>query len=394
MAPNILTFDVETTTRHKGNPFTASNKLVSYAVKVGEQPAEFSYYTAIDFLTALREGLTAASLVIGFNLKFDLQWAARVGIKIPSRVRIWDCQLAEFIINGQKGAYPSLNDCLAKYGLGQKDDRIAEYWALGVDTTDIPEIELKFYNLLDVELTYKLRLKQLEVMSDKQVRLCLLMGLDLLVLREMESNGVKLNVELCKQKEQETREKLEAVTSELLAFAPTTDINLGSDQQLSCFLYGGSFELTTVASQSVEVYKSGKKKGEEYIKNVYRTDVFHCDPLFKPLPRSETKLVSTVGELKYPVWKTGEDVLKQLRATNRKQKRIIELLLLRAEYAKLVDTYYGKLPALLESMEWGQFVHGQYNQCVAATGRLSSSGPNMQNFSGESDELLVTRFAD
>ena len=69
------------------------------------------------------------------------------------------------------------------------------------------------------------------------------------------------------------------------------------------------------------------------------------------------------------------------------------MLLIRAELAKLVDTYYGKLPELLEKMEWGEFLHGQYNQCVAATGRLSSSAPNMQNFSGDVDRLLVSRYA-
>jgi DNA polymerase-1 len=114
--------------------------------------------------------------------------------------------------------------------------------------------------------------------------------------------------------------------------------------------------------------------------------------LFKPLPRTEYKLKLKTEGKEYTVYKGGEDVLKQLRATSKKQKRIIELLLLRAEYAKLMDTYYGKLPILLENMEWGEYLHGQYNQCVASTGRLSSSNPNMQNFSGQTDELLITRY--
>ena len=51
-----------------------------------------------------------------------------------------------------------------------------------------------------------------------------------------------------------------------------------------------------------------------------------------------------------------------------------------------------KLPQLLEKMEWGEYLHGQYNQCVAATGRLSSSAPNMQNFSGDVDQLPMSRY--
>src|SRR5690606_27629138 len=98
---------------------------------------KFSYYTDIEFLKEAR-CIEDATLLIGFNIKFDLHWLRRYGIRPNDKVRIWDCQLAEFIITGQQGAYPSLDGCCEKYGLGQKDDRISEYWKLGVDTTDIP----------------------------------------------------------------------------------------------------------------------------------------------------------------------------------------------------------------------------------------------------------------
>jgi DNA polymerase I-like protein with 3'-5' exonuclease and polymerase domains len=388
----ILTFDFECNTVNKANPFTASGKSICYAVKHNDGPVVGSYYTEIGYMSSLRESFAAAKLIVGFNVKFDLHWASRHGVVPRDGVRVWDCQIAEFVIRGQKGAYPSLNECLVKYGLGQKDDRVVEYWALGIDTEDIPQVELQFYNDLDVELTYKLYLEQLKVMSDKQKRLCMLMGLDLLVLQEMEKNGVKFDIDKCREKEHETGEKLDVVTRELLEFAPTPHINLDSGQQLSCLLYGGAFELTSVESTETLVYKSGKRKGEEYVKSHYKTEVFHCDPLFKPLPRTEYKLKLKTEGKEYTVYQGGEDVLKQLRATSKKQKRIIELLLLRAEYAKLMDTYYGKLPILLENMEWGEYLHGQYNQCVASTGRLSSSNPNMQNFSGQTDELLITRY--
>lgn len=389
---NVLTWDSETSTLNHGNPFTASNKMVSYSVKENDSSVVHSYYLAIDFLTPLRSAFEKARLMVGFNIKFDLHWAARHGIRPHERCRIWDCQIAEFIITGQKGAYPSLDACCAKYGLGQKDDKIAEYWKLGVDTEDIPPDELKFYNDRDVELTYKLYLTQLQVMTEKQIRLCMVMGLDLLVLQEMEKNGVKFDIELCKTKEEQTRALLDEVTNQLLEFSPTPLINLGSGQQLSCLLYGGAFEVTSVDRTEVLVYKSGKRKGEEYVKSHYKTEVFHCDPLFKPLPKTEykLKLKTSVGE--FAVYQSGADVLKQLRASSKKQKKIVELLLLQAEYAKLMDTYYGALPALLEEMEWGDYLHGQYNQCVAGTGRLSSNKPNMQNFSGEVDELLVSRY--
>ena len=45
-------------------------------------------------------------------------------------------------------------------------------------------------------------------------------------------------------------------------------------------------------------------------------------------------------------------------------------------------------------MNWETNVlHGQLNQCVARTGRLSSSKPNLQNFDGEIKQLFGSRYA-
>lgn len=390
----ILTYDVETTTHLKGHPFTASNKLVSYSVKVDDKETSFNYYDQPDFLTELRSYMQFAKLVVGFNLKFDLHWIRRYGIQPPDRCRIWDCQLAEFIIEGQKNPYPSLNDCLKKYGLGEKHDKIAEYWELGIDTPDIPVDELRVYNNLDVDLTYKLYLKQQEVMTEAQKRLCLVMGLDLLVLADMEWNGIKFDVGLCKQKAMETETALKEVTEELLGYTGCPDLNLDSGQQLSCFLYGGKFELEKQIGVEERVYKSGAKKGLQYLKALYETKTYSFERLFTPLRGTEAKKSLKLSTGEETVWYTSaEGVLKQLKMPTKKHKKIIELLLKRAELAKLMDTYYGKLPDTLEKYGWGEFLHGQYNQCVAATGRLSSSNPNMQNFSGVVDELLVTRYA-
>lgn len=389
----IVTFDVESTTINKGNPFTASNKLVCYSVKVDDSPIDSVCYDDLEFVRPLRYALEGASLLVGFNIKYDLHWARRYGVQPSDRVRVWDCQLAEFIIRGQKGSYPSLNESLLQFDLGQKDDKIAQYWDIGIQTTDIPRDELITYNKLDVELTYKLYLAQQKIMTDRQKRLCMVMGLDLLVLEEMEWNGVKFDVEKCKQKAVETEKQLKEISDELrqLLNAPD-DVNFDSGHQLSCLLYGGAFELTRVSHVDKLIYKSGPRKGEEYERNRYETSEISCKQLFTPIKGSETKLTSKVGEKTYPIYATGEDVLRQLKKPTKAHRRIIEVLLSRAEQAKLLDTYYGKIPELLDKMEWGEYLHGQYNQVVAATGRLSSSGPNLQNFAGDVDELLITRF--
>ena len=160
----------------------------------------------------------------------------------------------------------------------------------------------------------------------------------------------------------------------------------------SSSLYGGAFELVVPERVETLVYKSGKRVGQEYQKTHWRTEVHEFDQLFTPLKRTETKLVSKANGREYPVYATGAEVLKQLRKPTKRHKRLIELLLKQAELSKLLDTYYGAIPELLEKMEWGDTLHGQYNQVVAATGRLSSSNPNMQNFSDDADELLVSRY--
>lgn len=392
----IVTFDVETTTHQEGNPFHRRNEMVCYGTKEGDAPTKSSYFTDIEFRKLLRDSIGKATLLVGFNIKFDLHWARRYGVLPPAGVRIWDCQIAEFLITGQTGAYPSLNDALARFNLGTKDDRIAEYWKLGVCTKDIPRQELEDYNILDIDLTYQLYLKQLEYMTvhaPKLIRLCHVMGLDLLVLEEMEWNGVKLDVDLCREKAVETKAELEALTKELLAFAPSPLVNLDSGVQLSCILYGGAFTLTVADRVETLVYKSGAKKGQEYQRTFWKEETFECSPLFTPLKGTTTKLVSKVEGKSFPVYATGADVLKQLRCPTKRHKQIISLLLSRADKEKLLSTYFGALPDLIEKNEWdNNILHGQLNQVVARTGRLSASAPNQQNFSGEVDELLVSRF--
>lgn len=362
-------------------------------MKVGDGEVASSYFTDIEYLRLLREGIGKATLLVGFNIKYDLHWARRHGVLPPDGVRVWDCQIAEFLIRGQQGSYPSLNEALDRFKLGSKLDKIAEYWALGINTDEVPKDELIAYNKEDVELTYKLYLKQQEVMSPKLRRLCMVMGLDLLVLEEMEWNGVKLDVELCKQKAAEAQAQLQKLSAELLDLSPSRLVNFDSGHHLSCFLYGGSFAVDVVDHVETLVYKSGPRKGEPYERTFWKQEVVECRPLFVPLKGTETKLVSKVAEKEYPIYQTNEDVLKQLKKPTQTHRRIIDLLVRRSEQEKLLSTYYGALPELIEKMEWeDDLLHGQYNQVVARTGRLSSSKPNMQNAAGAVDELLVTRF--
>jgi DNA polymerase I-like protein with 3'-5' exonuclease and polymerase domains len=162
----ILTFDTEATTYEKGNPFSQQNKLMSIAYQVNDGSPQ---YLSIEHdgqpyairLTKIKNLVEQASLLVGFNLKYDLHWLKRYVTDIRFPVHCWDTQLAEFILDGQTHPYPSLDFFCTKYGLPLKDDVVkAQYWDQGIDTPDIPEEILSKYNKLDVSLTYQLYKKQ------------------------------------------------------------------------------------------------------------------------------------------------------------------------------------------------------------------------------------------
>ena len=84
---NPVVVDVETTTTNKGNPHTAKNKCVTIQVKEGVGAVKV--FTSEDFALALPI-LLRGSVIVGFNLKFDLAWLERVlGFKAKA---VWDWQ--------------------------------------------------------------------------------------------------------------------------------------------------------------------------------------------------------------------------------------------------------------------------------------------------------------
>lgn len=385
-------FDVETTTKNKGHPFTQSNKCVAYTIFRDKEKIT-RYFDDIEFGTGLRTLITDGDYVVGFNIKFDLHWAIRYGLKIPNKLRVWDCQIAQFLIEGQANRYPSLNDALTYHGLGQKKDTIAEYWKLGLNTDEIPKEELLEYVEYDVDRTDQLEQAQRKVMTPEQITLCLVMGIDLLCLLEMEQNGIKLDIEKCNAKREECLGVLSSVTSSLHDAFGCNYINFDSGHHLSAVLFGGSISVDH-PSFSDEVYKSGAKKGQSYVKTHHNYVTYNFPGIFKPNEDIKSKQkINIEGLPPIPVYFTNEEVLKTLPARNKLQKDVINWLMILAENAKLIDTYFGALPELINKMEWqDNYIHGSYNQCVAATGRLSSTKPNMQNFSAAVDEVLVSRY--
>ena len=112
--------------------------------------------------------------------------------------------------------------------------------------------------------------------------------------------------------------------------------------------------------------------------------IFVLPRLIEPLKGSELA--------KEGYFSTDESTLKNLKP-DKKVKRIIELLLERRGIEKLRGTYYDGIPKLIKESNWlDNIVHGNLNQCVARTRRLSATAPNQQNMPPDCKRLCITRY--
>lgn len=370
--------DVETNILNKGNPFSQEGKLVCVGLKPLKESSSILWDTF--------DEINCPDFLIGFNIKFDLHWVRKAKVIFPNNLRVWDCQLAHYLLTGQSKPYPSLDEVAEYYGLPKKLDIVkTEYWDKGMDTDQIPQDILTAYLEQDLLLTELVYFKQIEDFSKVNKNLFMLFMLqcaDLLVLADMEFNGMLFDTaQAATLLETETAE-IAKIEQELQTYFPDTPINWDSRDHLSCCLYGGSIIHTNRVP--IGYYATGLKKGLPRYKLV---EIKYELPQMVRPPKGS-------GLKKDGYYATDEPTLRSITGSKH-AKRFIDLLLRRAEKSKLCNTYYRGIPELIEEMDWptGR-IHGQFNQCVARTGRLSSSKPNLQNFAGEVDKLLITEYAD
>lgn len=377
---NVISIDTETPKFDKkeiwrGTPYGDPRDIVCWSwTEQNKGFAEMGFDVA-DAQTTIDK----AHLVVFFNGKHDVAWMRKHGISF-NKARVWDVQLGEFILGRQLNKFPSLNDTCLKYGLPTKLDVVkTEYWEKGIDTCDVPPDVLLPYAALDPELTLKCYYKQLELLTPAQRTLVSLMSQDMLVLQEMEQNGLLYNQPLCEERSKTIEVEINSLTEQLSQVYPNTPLNFASNDHLSAFLYGGTIK------EDIKIfdgfYKSGIKKDQPKYKNGVKEHIL--PQLFKPLENTEL--------MKEGMYETNEGTLKKLKGKN---KPILEKLLRLAKLEKIKGTYYDGLRKLNEAMHWENGVlHPQYNQTLAATGRLSSSKPNGQNMSSDILDIFVSRYA-
>lgn len=373
----IITGDVETTTWSNGSVYDKRNFLVANAYQINEDIPVCTHATNC---SSFQHILCNSILLVGFNLKFDIGWWRTLGIN--SFPPIHDCQLAEFYLSGQTKPYPSLDDCLIKYNLPTKLDIVkTNYWDKDINTDAIPWPVLSEYAKHDVSSTYLVYLKQKEEFKTKPqlYKAFQIACQDLMVLQEMEHNGLKYNRTLCDEKAQEINLEISKIKAQLASHYSSIPINFGSGDQLSAFLYGGTIK--EAGKEHVGFYKTGERKGQPKFKNI---EILHTLPrLIQPLRNSELS--------KEGVFSTDVNTLKKLKGPW--AQKFVDPLLRLSELEKLNSTYYVGLPEMAEKHNWEDgYIHGQFNQCVTRTSRLSSSKPNQQNFSGQMLNVFESRY--
>jgi len=157
-------------------------------------------------------------------------------------------------------------------------------------------------------------------------------------------------------------------------------LNWNSNDHLSCILYGGLLKIPCREATERTLKDGTIKHGERdgfYTRQMVR--------LVEPVRGSELK--------KEGFFSTDDATLEKLKPKDTRTKRIISLIQTLRKLEKRVGTYYHGLVKLYEEKHYtNNILHGRLNQCVARTGRLSSSEPNLQNISGDILECFITRY--
>ena len=319
-------FDTET----EGlDPLTAGLVGMSFAIREQEAwyvPVPANREEATGIVLRLAPALQHPEIEkVGQNIKFDILALRKYGVRVKGP--LFDTMLAHYLLNPElRHGMDYLVETYLKYKTVPIEDLIGPKGKKQASMRTVPIEQIKEYAAEDADVT--LRLKHYFAPLLKQEGLESLffeMEMPLIyVLAEMEATGVKLDTNALKQ------------SSEVLS------------QQLSTL----EESIYDLAGQSFNI-NSTKQVGEI---------------LFEKLKLDEKAKKTKTGG-----YSTSEEVLEKIRGKH----PIVDKLLEYRGIKKLLSTYIDALPALIHP-ETGK-IHTSFNQAVTATGRLSSTNPNLQN---------------
>ena len=438
----ITVVDVETTyQKNKNNgfdpsPFHPDNKLVSVGLesKFGNE-YYFTYHSekvSEGCYDLIQERLDQTTLLIGHNLKFDLMWMLEAGFKYSGKV--YDTMLGEYILNKGVRKSLTLQMCCQRRKIGMKDDRIKEYMDRGISFDNIPADLVEEYGRNDVTITKRLfdsQMQDFKLPANKDlIKTAKMMGEFLVVLSDMERNGIyvdlnvleKVNAEYTAEKEY-LRQKIGKIVYNKMG---DTEINLSSPEQLSWLIYSkkplDKSNWAKIFNVGIDKATGKSKRRPQFSRNqfrslvknnsepVYKTSAskcLHCDGkgVIKKIKKDGSpyknytkcadcdgdgfiyhKMAKLAGFNQVPksVYDISEsgfrtDKITLSKLSSESEGELREFLDAIVRY-NAIDTYLSTfISGIKDHTDTNGMLHPKFMQAVTATGRLSSRDPNFQN---------------
>ncbi|HQB77270.1 MAG TPA: DNA polymerase I [Tenuifilaceae bacterium] len=322
-----ICFDTETTGL---DPITSTLVGLSFAVKEGTAwyvPIPSNQQEAQSILNEFKpifenEGITK----IGQNIKFDLLMLRAYGVTLKGYM--FDTMLAHYLLEpDMRHNMNYLAEQLLNYKPIEIEKLIGKKGAGQLNMRSIPVDKISVYAAEDADITLQLKnILEPRLQNEGLTELYKEIEAPLIeVLAEMELTGVRIDSDSLNEFGKSLNAELINLDNEIKELAQTPDLNISSPKQLGEVL----FEKLKIASD---------------------------------VKMTKTKQYST----------SEEELLKY-----KDKHPIIDKILEFRSIKKLLSTYIEALPALV-SPKTGR-IHASFNQAVAATGRLSSNNPNLQN---------------
>ena len=322
----ILSLDTETTSTH---PIDAELVGLSFSVeshKAFYVPIPANCEEALKILEIFKPLYEDPKILkVGQNLKYDLEVLRNYNIQLQGPM--WDTMIAHYLIQ------PELRhnmDFIAEAYLGYKtvhiDELIGPRGKSQRSMRDLSPTLVYEYACEDADITLQLKDKlepELKRLNCEQLFYDIEMPL-MPVLAEMEMNGVVLDTESLKQTSKDLTVRMNEIEAHIYELAGE-QFNISSPKQVGDILF------------------------------------------------AKMKIIEKPKKTKTGQFVTSEEVLTQLAG---KHEIVAEILAFRG-LKKLLSTYVDNLPLLINKRTG--HIHTSFNQCVTATGRLSSTDPNLQN---------------
>jgi len=336
----LFAFDTETTSldyskaQIVGVSFAVTPGKAAYVPLAHDYPGAPDQLNRTEILEKLRPLLeNPHKAKLGQNLKYDMHVLANHGIALRGIAH--DTMLESYVLNSTATKHNM--DDLAKEYLGIDTIHYEHVAGKGAKQIGFQEVSIEQaapYAAEDADITLQLHRVLSEKLTQQPELLTLYTEMEIPligVLARIENNGVLIDTDMLAQQSLELSSKIISFEQHAHDLAGQT-FNLGSPKQIQDILYD---------QQKLPVLKK-TPKGQ---------------------PSTEESVLQELADRGYPLPK---------------------LILEHRSLSKLKSTYIDKLPQQVDA-QTGR-IHTSYHQAIAATGRLSSSDPNLQNIPIRSEE--------